>query len=152
MDLTCVILSHTIPQDVDVDFEPLLLALAGLCAFDPVFCFQSILHPGLFGNFLFIFTVKVVNHPVVQHTHGSELVDAWESEIFREGGVDVMEGMCLWKSHRQIFIRPIRTIRSDILKLWQTSGDVFGIYFWNEQIENSGFGFSLDSYIVQESI
>ena len=135
MDVTWVVLSHTILQDVDVDFEPLLLSQAGLCAVDPVFWFQLLSHPGLFGNFLFSFAVKVVNHPVVQQTHGCKLVDARESEIFGEGGVDVMEGMCLWKSHRKIFIRQIRTIRSDILKLWQHCGDVLGIYFleWTDR-------------------
>ena len=95
LDLTGVILSHSFHQDVDVDFEPLLLALAGLCAFLPVIWIHSIFHPVLCGNFLLVVTVKVVDHLVIQHTHGCELVDARRVHRFGEGRVDVSEGMLL---------------------------------------------------------
>ena len=93
MDLTGVILSHSFHQDVDVDFEPLLLALAGLRAFLPVFYRHLLLHKVLFGNFLLIIAVKVVDHLVVQQPHGGELMEAREFHRFGEGCVDVGEGM-----------------------------------------------------------
>ena len=95
MNLTGVILSHSLHQDVDVDFEPSLLALAGLCAFLPVIFIQSLFHPALRGNFLLRRTVKVVDLLVVQQTHGCELMDARESDRFGEGRVDVSERMLL---------------------------------------------------------
>lgn len=95
MDLTRVILSHSFHQDLDVDFEPLLLALAGLRAFVPVICGQSGFHPLLFGNFLLVIAVVVVDHPVVHQTHGGEVMDARKSDRFGESRVDVSEGMLL---------------------------------------------------------
>lgn len=95
MDLTRVILSHSFHQDLDVDFEPLLLALAGLRSFLPVISIQFLLHPGLFGNFLLVVTVEVVDHPVVHQAHGREVMDARESDGLGESRVDVREGMFL---------------------------------------------------------
>ena len=95
MDLTIVGLIHSFLQDVDVDFEPLLLASAGLCAFLPVVCRKSLFHPVLLGNFFLDITVIVVDHPAVQQTHRCELMDALKSDRFGEGGVDVREGVFL---------------------------------------------------------
>lgn len=100
MDPTCDILSQPVHHDFSVDFEPILLAPAGLCAFSPVIFRKIICHPGLFGNFLTDVTVIVVDHLAVHQTHGCELVDAGEIDRFGEGRVDVSEGMPLWKSHR----------------------------------------------------
>ena len=95
MDLTIVGLIHSALQDVDVDFEPLLLAQAGLCAFHPVVCRKSLFHPGLLGNFFLVITVIVVDHLAVQQTHSCELVNAQKTDRFGEGSVDVHEGMLL---------------------------------------------------------
>ena len=99
MNRTVVILSQSLDQDLDVDTEPCLLALAGLGALVPVAFFHSLLHPRLFGNFLFDVRVKVVDHRVVHQTHGCELVDPRKRGRFGEGRVDVREGMLLYKSH-----------------------------------------------------
>uniref|UniRef100_A0A3P9JRP0 Ig-like domain-containing protein n=1 Tax=Oryzias latipes TaxID=8090 RepID=A0A3P9JRP0_ORYLA len=69
----------------------MLLALPGLCAFFPVFLLESLLHPVLFGNFLLHRAVIVVDHPVVQQTHSSEFMDAWELHRMGEGRVDVRQ-------------------------------------------------------------
>ena len=95
MDLTIIGLIHSFLQDVDVDFEPLLLALAGLCAFLPVVCRKSHFHPVLLGNFSLDITVIVVDHLAVHLTHSCELMDARKSDRFGEGGVDVLEGVNL---------------------------------------------------------
>ena len=101
MDRTRVVLSHSFFQDAKVDLEPLLLALAGLCALRPVVFVKLILHPFLFGNLHPVVAVVVVDYIVVQQPHGRELVDAGEFDGFGEGRVDVSEGMSLWKSHMQ---------------------------------------------------
>ena len=95
MDLTIVGLILSFLQDVDVDFEPLLLAQAGLCAFLPVVWRKFLFHPGLLGNFFLDITVIVVDHPAVHQTHSCELMDARKSNRFGEGSVDVLEGMFL---------------------------------------------------------
>lgn len=82
-------------QNVDVDLEPLLLALAGLGALFPVVLFQLCLHPGLLRNFFLFVTIKVVDQVSIQHTHGCELVDSWTVDRSGERRVDVMEGMLL---------------------------------------------------------
>lgn len=95
MDLTRLILSHSFHQNLHVDFEPLVLALAGLCAFFPVVFIHPSFHPVLFGNFLLNVAVIVVDHPVIKQTHGCEVMDARQVDWFGEGRVDVSEGMYL---------------------------------------------------------
>lgn len=99
--LTSAVVPGPFQQDVDVDFEPLVFALAGIGAFSPVVrCFE-IFNPALPRHLHLGRTVVVVNHPAVQQTHGREVMDA--VDWFGDGRVDVGEGVFLWGPHRDRF-------------------------------------------------
>lgn len=95
MEPTGVVLAESFPQNLDVDLEPLLLALAGLGAFFPVVLFQLRFHPGLLRDFYLMLTIKVVDQVSVQHAHGREFVDTRAVDGSGERRVDVMEGVSL---------------------------------------------------------
>ena len=75
--LTGLIVSHSLHQDLHVDLEPLLFALARLGAFVPVICLHLLLHPVLLRNLNLFLTVVVVDLPVFEQTQCCELIDPW---------------------------------------------------------------------------
>lgn len=76
---------------MDVDFEPQLLAPAGLCVFVPVIFTLSVAHPVLREGFPQRLAVKIVDHLAVQEARGYKFIDAGQSERLGEGRVDISE-------------------------------------------------------------
>ena len=96
-ELTRLIVSHSLHQDVHVDLKPLLFALTGLSSFIPVILFHLLLHPVLFRNLNLSLTAVVVEFSVIEHAQCGELIDSSQLERFRQSRVGVKQRVFTWR-------------------------------------------------------